>query len=108
MGTFQLYQDKGGKFRWRLRARNSKIIADGGEGYVHKADCEHGIALVTQWDGKEEVYQDAGGGYRWRLRVANGNIVADSGEGYASQSNCTRAIATVKRVAPGARLDDQT
>lgn len=35
-----------GEWRWRLWAANHKdIIADSGEGYVNKADCERGIAL---------------------------------------------------------------
>ena len=108
MGTFQVYRDRGEQFRWRLRAGNHRTIADCGEGYVQKDDCLHGIELVRGGTGEVETYQDAGGGYRWRLRAANGKIFADSGEGYASHANCTRAMATVKRVAPGARLDDQT
>jgi uncharacterized protein YegP (UPF0339 family) len=46
MGKFELYTDAEGHFRWRLRATNGKIIADCGEGYVAKRDCEHGIELV--------------------------------------------------------------
>ncbi|WZO98416.1 DUF1508 domain-containing protein [Isosphaeraceae bacterium EP7] len=44
--SFQIYSDKKGEFRWRLRAGNGKIIATSGEGYKAKADCEHGINLV--------------------------------------------------------------
>jgi len=32
-------------FRWRL-VTNGNIIADSGEGYRNKADCQHGIDLV--------------------------------------------------------------
>ncbi len=46
MATFEIYKDKAKQFRWRLRASNGKIIADSGEGYVAKADCQHGIDLV--------------------------------------------------------------
>jgi Domain of unknown function (DUF1508) len=31
-----------------LRAANGKIIADSGEGYVSKSDCQHGIELVKE------------------------------------------------------------
>jgi uncharacterized protein YegP (UPF0339 family) len=44
--SFQIYRDKKGEFRWRLRAGNGKIIATSGEGYKAKPDCEHGIDLV--------------------------------------------------------------
>ncbi|MCJ2011312.1 YegP family protein [Methylobacterium sp. J-076] len=45
---FELYRDAGGQWRWRLRARNGEIVAESGEGYVRREDCEHGIGLVRQ------------------------------------------------------------
>ncbi|MDT5270456.1 MAG: uncharacterized protein QOH49_2642 [Acidobacteriota bacterium] len=44
--TFQVYEDAGGEWRWRLLAGNGRIIADSGEGYRDKQDCLHGIELV--------------------------------------------------------------
>ncbi len=108
MGTFQLYRDGKQEYRWRLRARNAKIIADSGEGYEQKASCEHGIALLRGWQGELEIYQDKGGGHRWRMRADNGEIFADSGEGYASRSNVTRALKSVKTNASDSPIDDQS
>lgn len=34
--TFEIYQDKKGEWRWRLKAANYQIIADSGEGYKQK------------------------------------------------------------------------
>ncbi len=48
MGTFVVYVDAAGQYRWRLFAQNNKIIADSGEGYRAQSDCEHGIRLVKQ------------------------------------------------------------
>ena len=48
MSKFQIYQDRKGEYRWRLRARNGEIIADSNEGYSRKASCKHGIDLVKQ------------------------------------------------------------
>jgi uncharacterized protein YegP (UPF0339 family) len=48
MATFEVFQDNKKEFRWRLKASNGKIIATGGEGYVAKADCEHGIEIVKR------------------------------------------------------------
>ena len=42
---FELYEDKAGQFRFRLKATNGKIIATS-EGYVTKAACENGIDSV--------------------------------------------------------------
>jgi uncharacterized protein YegP (UPF0339 family) len=30
----EIYKDKAGEFRWRRVARNGRIVADSGEGYV--------------------------------------------------------------------------
>lgn len=42
---FEMYQDKAGEFRFRLKARNGKIIAVS-EGYTAKAGCLNGIDSV--------------------------------------------------------------
>ena len=45
--TYWIYKDDAGEWRWRLKHNsNGEIIADSGEGYVSRADCEHGIDLV--------------------------------------------------------------
>ena len=33
---FIIYQDKAKKWRWRLKARNGRIVADSGQGYSRK------------------------------------------------------------------------
>jgi uncharacterized protein YegP (UPF0339 family) len=48
MAQFQIYKDKKGEFRWRLRAGNQEIIATASEGYKSKDDCEKGISLVKR------------------------------------------------------------
>jgi len=52
---FHIYKDKQSMWRWRLVASNGKTIADGSEGYVNKADCQHGISLVKQCGGAEVI-----------------------------------------------------
>ena len=42
---FEMYQDKAGEFRIRLKARNGKIIGTS-EGYTAKAGCLNGIESV--------------------------------------------------------------
>lgn len=44
---FELYTDKKGEFRFRLKARNGEIIATS-EGYVTKASAENGIDSVRR------------------------------------------------------------
>jgi len=44
---FELYRDKAGEYRFRLKARNGQIIAVS-EGYSGKAVCENGIESVRK------------------------------------------------------------
>lgn len=46
--TFELYKDRAGEFRWRLRHENRQIIADSGEGYTTKANAINGIESVKE------------------------------------------------------------
>ncbi len=44
---FEVYQDKAGEFRFRLKARNGEIIA-ASEGYKAKPSCLNGIESVKK------------------------------------------------------------
>ena len=44
--VFQVYEDAGGEWRWRLVAGNERVIAASGEGYRDRQDCLHGIEMV--------------------------------------------------------------
>jgi uncharacterized protein YegP (UPF0339 family) len=44
---FEMYQDKAGEYRFRLKARNGQIIAVS-EGYTAKAGCLNGIESVQK------------------------------------------------------------
>lgn len=58
MAKFELYKDKSGEFRWRLRADNNQIIASG-EGYTSKDKCKKGIESVKRNAPKAEVEDQA-------------------------------------------------
>jgi uncharacterized protein YegP (UPF0339 family) len=46
-GKFEIYQDKAGKYRFRLKASNGQVIAVG-EAYESRAAAENGIASVQK------------------------------------------------------------
>lgn len=101
MSEFEIHTDENGQYRWRLKAGNGEIIADSGEGYHNKADCENGLqnfrdAFVrdTARQHTVEIYEDDAGEYRWRYVHQNGNIIADSGEGYVGRYEAKRGILT--------------
>lgn len=51
---FEIYADKGGQFRFRLKASNGEIIV-GSEGYKSKAGCKNGIDSVKRNADSETV-----------------------------------------------------
>ena len=44
--TFELFEDSGGKWRWRLVHDNSNIISDGSQGYASKQKAKQGLNSV--------------------------------------------------------------
>ena len=54
---FEVYKDKAGEFRFRLKARNGEIIAVS-EGYKAKASCLNGIESVRKNAPEAEVVEE--------------------------------------------------
>ncbi len=46
--TFELYSDKKGEFRWRLRDQNGNVVAESGDSFQTKDSAQNGINLVMQ------------------------------------------------------------
>ena len=55
---FEVYTDKAGEFRFRLKARNGQIIGVG-EGYKKKASCLNGIESVKKNAPEAELVVEA-------------------------------------------------
>lgn len=55
-GKFELYQDKGGDYRFRLKAGNDEVIATG-QGYSSKAGALNGIDSVRRNAADAEVVE---------------------------------------------------
>lgn len=50
--TIEVYRDRRGLFRWRLRARNRRIMADSGEGYSSRRGAVRAanrVAYLMTW-----------------------------------------------------------
>ena len=45
---FEIFKNKKGEFRWRLKAANGRQIASSGESYKAMADCRNGIELIRK------------------------------------------------------------
>ena len=113
--TFELFEDAGAEWRWRLRHDNGNVISDSGEGYASKSNAKRALGRVREHVAAAdylrvdpaafEMFRDAGGEWRWRLIHENGNVLADSGEGYSSRSKARQGLDSVRSNAADAALE---
>ena len=54
---FEMYKDKAGEFRFRLKARNGEIIGVS-EGYTTKANCVNGVESVKKNAAEAEIVEE--------------------------------------------------
>ncbi len=108
-GKFEVYKDKAGEFRFRLKAANGQNILSS-EGYKTKTACLNGVESVKKNSANPERFakkKTPSGKFRFNLTASNGQIVGTS-QSYASESGCGNGMKSVAECAPGAGMDDQT
>lgn len=108
-GKFELYKDKAGEFRFRLKAGNGEIIL-ASEGYKQKDSALNGIESVRKNaadDARFEKKETSSGKPMFNLKATNGQVIGTS-ESYSSTAARDNGVASVQKNAPDAALDDQT
>ena len=56
---FELYMDKGGKYRFRLFASNGQQLLACTQGYTQKSSCKNGIqSVITNCEGRIEISKE--------------------------------------------------
>ncbi|MDH0660374.1 MULTISPECIES: YegP family protein [Empedobacter] len=104
---FEIYQDKAGEYRFRLKAKNGQNIL-ASEGYKQKASCENGIESVrknSQDDSKYELKEGASGKWHFNLKATNGQVIGTS-QSYETESGAKNGIASVKTNAADAEIKE--
>lgn len=48
IGSFELYLDRAGMYRWRLRRPGGQIVADSGQGFRNRVDCEAELRWIKE------------------------------------------------------------
>ena len=118
---YQVFKDVAGKYRFRLRAENSKIVAVS-EAYEQKAGVMNGVKSVqTNCQSKIEdktvqsekltfpkyqVFTDDNSKFRFNLSASNGEIIAAS-EAYQTKQGVMNGVEAVKRSC-NAEIEDMT
>lgn len=108
-GKFQIYTDKGGEFRFRLKAANGQEIL-ASEGYKTKVSCLNGVESVKKnapTDARYERKQNKAGKPMFNLKATNGQVIGTS-EAYETEASRENGIESVKKNAPEAAVDDTT
>lgn len=108
----QIYKDNEGKYRFRFKAENNRIVAFG-EAYEQHASCIKGIKSVQKncnaktedltteglriSNPKYQIYTDLASKYRFRLLAPNGEVIAQ-GEAYETKDGCLNGIEALKKL----------
>jgi len=102
---FELYKDRAGKHRWRLKAANGEIIL-ASQGYASKAGAQIGIASVQKNSSSVKnfrVAQTRNKKHCFTLVAGNGQVVGTS-QTYAKEAACKAGVTSVKRSAKKAKV----
>jgi uncharacterized protein YegP (UPF0339 family) len=99
---FEVYDDTGAHYRWRLWSGSNKV-ASSGESFASKSNAER-AASGFKAGAKSYSYTIFGSGtsWYWHAKAANGEKVATGGESFVSESNAKRAADNVRDNAGGA------
>jgi uncharacterized protein YegP (UPF0339 family) len=108
-GKFEIYRDKAGEYRFRLKAGNGEIILSS-EGYSGKSSARNGVQSVQKNCTDPACFtkrSTKGGRYRFDLLARNKQVIGTSGN-YKSSSGRNNGIKAVGRAAKGAKIVDLT
>ncbi len=106
-GKFEIFKDKRGEFRFRLKASNGEIIL-ASEGYKEKRSCKNGIASVKKNGRASKQFErksSRNGKSYFVLKAKNHQAIGKS-EMYNSVKSMENGITSVGRHAGSAKIDD--
>lgn len=104
---FEIYQDKAGEYRFRLKAKNGQNIL-ASQGYAQKSGCQNGIESVkknSQDESMFELKQSGNDKWMFNLKASNGQIIGTS-QMYESESGARNGIQSVMTNAPDASVEE--
>lgn len=118
--TFEIYKDKGGKYRFRLKEKEGKLLANSGKGYKENDDVKKVVSTIQKTAAKSKVteddktkvkaahfqiYKDKGGKYRFRFKDEEDVLLAASVTGYKTKGDVQKIIDTIQQVAGKAKIE---
>jgi uncharacterized protein YegP (UPF0339 family) len=107
--TFEVYKDKAGEYRWRLKSAGGKILAVPEDAYKNHSDVKSAIKSIQTNVAKmkTEYYKDKAKEIRWRLKATNGRVMARSPDGYKTKEDAEKAVELVRKGVKNAEVVDK-
>lgn len=107
-GKFEVYKDKAGEHRFRLKAGNGQNIL-ASEGYKSKASCANGIKSVQSNCADDNCFgrkETKSGKHYFVLKARNHQVIGQS-QYYDSASSMESGIASVKKNGSTSSIEEQ-
>jgi uncharacterized protein YegP (UPF0339 family) len=108
-GTFEIFTDKSGEYRFRLKASNGQVVLSS-EGYKSKSAAQNGAESVQKNCEDTSAFIPIiteGGKFRFNMQAKNNQVIGSS-QNYESESARDGGIAAVARAAKQAKIVDLT
>ena len=102
---FQIYKDKAGKNRFRLKAKNGENIISS-QAYASRATCMKGIKSVAKHAADKSNFkskENKAGKWNFNLVAANNRVIASS-QSYADKSSMNKGVKSVMTNAPKIKI----
>ncbi|MDX1941535.1 MAG: YegP family protein [Saprospiraceae bacterium] len=103
----EIYQDKAGKFRFRLKSSNGQIILTS-EAYESKAGCKNGAQSVITNAANDDRYErkeSSNGKFYFNLRAGNNQVIGTSTM-FESEAGMEGGILIMKKLASYATIEE--
>ena len=102
---FQIYKDKSGKYRFRLKAKNGENIISS-QAYASRTTCMKGIKSVAKHSTEKANFkskENKAGKLNFNLVAGNNRVIATS-QSYADKSSMNKGIKSVMSNAPKMKI----
>lgn len=93
---FEVYEDTGGHYRWRLWSGSNRV-ASSGESFYSRSNADR-AATTFRSNARTYRYEAFGSGSRWywHATASNGENVASGGESFVSRASAERSMNNVR------------
>jgi uncharacterized protein YegP (UPF0339 family) len=104
--SFEIYKDKAGEYRWRLKTSEGDIIAVPEDAYKNLADAKRAVeSIKTNFKKlKVEYTVDKAKKHRWRLKASNGRVMARASEGLKTKDEAEKTVQSLKEAVMSASV----